>query len=683
MGDLAEDDGKKVTSALNEVLPGGSDGGDGKELFLGDDDEDSDSDDSGSGEDDDISKMLEGYYGKTEPVANDDDDFDREDVSDIDSQHFEVDQYCQTLLRENNLEKLLEHDKKMVDDIKELDAKRQNLVYENYENFIGATDTIGKMKVDVDQMELDMEKLQAKVESISVEMVQLDVCLAPNRTKVEELVGVKRLLDRMEFLLELPQKLKDMVEERRFTHAVEAYNAGVDALKRFSNEESFKNIEKDSTTIIERMKEMLELEVSAMVKKAPTREAGHWLLPDGQREVQEFNAMVTILLPSVGVREKDQGKSTLKLLDDFFIFHTTVLEKALRKVVSAEGAAFAAVKKGQDKTVVFEDISPFLSRIHTGYLDSFLSAVKVYNSTFATVADEDCFDGSVGSRMKIFASKILDLYFIQAKNLVTHPTQLLCMEMADSPARQATESRKSQLECIVHGLRVVSSKLPLDQSLPSFQGKFSFGERLVKLAEESIRFQLRASFDLMQSSCQSRFTNIQEFAAGISEDEGGSPADLTDELNDEIEKTMDATVEAIDSILSKITPLVSETTKMMRELETPLNMALKRELVSFLDWLTHFLESHCDPFSPAHNQGEGHDGPPSPKFILVLAFMSSKMEEPYIGMIFTHLSSHCRLLQDGVHDQEHLMQKTKHATIRLTDHYADLSTFQICALFVY
>jgi hypothetical protein len=66
-------------------------------------------------------------------------------------------------LRENNLEKLLELDKKMVDDIKKLDAKRQNLVYENYENFIGATDTIVKMKVDVDQMELDMEKLQAKV----------------------------------------------------------------------------------------------------------------------------------------------------------------------------------------------------------------------------------------------------------------------------------------------------------------------------------------------------------------------------------------------------------------------------------------------------------------------------------------------------------------------------------------
>jgi hypothetical protein len=58
------------------------------------------------------------------------------------------------------------------------------------------------------------------VESISVEMKELDICLAPNRTKVEEMVGVKRLLDRMEFLLELPQKLKEMVRDRRFPEAM-------------------------------------------------------------------------------------------------------------------------------------------------------------------------------------------------------------------------------------------------------------------------------------------------------------------------------------------------------------------------------------------------------------------------------------------------------------------------------
>jgi hypothetical protein len=136
---------------------------------------------------------------------------------------------------------------------------------------------------------------------------------------------------------------------------------------------------------------------------------------------------------------------------------------------------------------------------------------------------------------------------------------------------------------------------------------------------------------------------------------------------------MQTTVEAIDNILSKITPLVAETTSAMPDLETPLNLALKQELVSFLDWLTSSLESYCDPFSPTN------EGPPSAKFVLVLALMSSKMEDPYIGNIFKLLSSHCPLLQSGVRDQQHLMQKTKNATTRLTDHYAGLNTFQICS----
>jgi len=61
--------------------------------------------------------------------------------------------------------------------------------------------------------------------------------------------------------------------------------------------------------------------------------------------------------------------------------------------------------------------------------------------------------------------------------------------------------------------------------------------------------------------------------------------------------------------------------------------------------------------------------------------MSAKMEDPYIGMIFTHLASHCSFLQNSVQDQESLMQRTKDATRRITAHYADLSTFEICGHF--
>lgn len=53
----------------------------------------------------------------------------------------------QNLLRTKPAASLLEEDNQLVQEIKTLDSDMQMLVYENYNKFIGATDTIRNMKV--------------------------------------------------------------------------------------------------------------------------------------------------------------------------------------------------------------------------------------------------------------------------------------------------------------------------------------------------------------------------------------------------------------------------------------------------------------------------------------------------------------------------------------------------------
>ena len=64
----------------------------------------------------------------------------------IDSNAFAVDKYVGTLLQYKSLEELVQRGNAMVSEIKSLDSDMQMLVYENYNKFISATDTIRKMK---------------------------------------------------------------------------------------------------------------------------------------------------------------------------------------------------------------------------------------------------------------------------------------------------------------------------------------------------------------------------------------------------------------------------------------------------------------------------------------------------------------------------------------------------------
>ena len=68
--------------------------------------------------------------------------------------------YLQSLLRTTRLDALLAKHTEMSSEIKNLDSDMQMLVYENYNRFISATDTIRTMKSNVDGMDTSMQELE-------------------------------------------------------------------------------------------------------------------------------------------------------------------------------------------------------------------------------------------------------------------------------------------------------------------------------------------------------------------------------------------------------------------------------------------------------------------------------------------------------------------------------------------
>ncbi len=73
---------------------------------------------------------------------------------------------------------------------------------------------------------------------------------------MDKLVRVKRLLERLEFLSELPEKLEEMNSKHMFKDAVNLYHKSISVLTRHSHVLSFKKI-----------KERTEETMAAMTEK--------------------------------------------------------------------------------------------------------------------------------------------------------------------------------------------------------------------------------------------------------------------------------------------------------------------------------------------------------------------------------------------------------------------------------
>jgi hypothetical protein len=88
-------------------------------------------------------------------------------VISLDSPAFNPDRHIAHMIQTYSVDRLMAEHKGMAKEIKNLDSDMQQLVYENYNKFIAATDTIRSMKSNVDSMETDIDQLRSNMGKLS------------------------------------------------------------------------------------------------------------------------------------------------------------------------------------------------------------------------------------------------------------------------------------------------------------------------------------------------------------------------------------------------------------------------------------------------------------------------------------------------------------------------------------
>jgi len=141
--------------------------------------------------------LLSNYYG----VGSEESTATALNPKNIDGAVFNADLYFDDLLAQKDLKSLIKIDNDLLAETKKLDSDMKTLVYENYNKFISATDTIRQMKKNVVNMEEEIKRLAENMEKISSCSDEINLTLSMRREKIEELSGVYRLLKKVSFVV--------------------------------------------------------------------------------------------------------------------------------------------------------------------------------------------------------------------------------------------------------------------------------------------------------------------------------------------------------------------------------------------------------------------------------------------------------------------------------------------------
>uniref|UniRef100_A0A914XT87 Vacuolar protein sorting-associated protein 51 homolog n=1 Tax=Panagrolaimus superbus TaxID=310955 RepID=A0A914XT87_9BILA len=145
----------------------------------------------------------------------------------------------------------------MVQNVRRLDSEMQQLVYENYSKFLTATNTVRNMQTEFQRMSDDMGTLTNKMDKIADLSGSLCNVFDRHRQNVRKLTDASKTVKGLQYIVKLPQRLQNFIDQKDFSRAVSSYVAVKPKLDLYKDVPSMTGICHDCNELIQEVEERL------------------------------------------------------------------------------------------------------------------------------------------------------------------------------------------------------------------------------------------------------------------------------------------------------------------------------------------------------------------------------------------------------------------------------------------
>jgi len=266
----------------------------------------------------------------------------------------------------------------------------QTLVYENYNKFISATETIRKMSSNFDKMEQELTSLSCKMDGIIANSSKIHTNLDGKRSELNRLSSTHSLLQKLHFMFELAPKMHCCMEKKEYNEAVKYYLQAETALERYRHFPSISAIDQECKNLLAQLKEKLHQEFDQTSSE-----------PSNNMKMTETVHLLLAL-------EEDSVLLANKYLD-YFALRLSNNRSELDYYIKESEKSIA----GQVTDDVHMDVLEFVDMACNGYLSLFSSIVSTFQSLFLspenkkdTSEETDLLSSFVDTSVKDFLDRI-------------------------------------------------------------------------------------------------------------------------------------------------------------------------------------------------------------------------------------------------------------------------------------
>lgn len=156
-------------------------------------------------------------------------------VLDVTKPDFDVEAYVVKLLREKSLDGLVKEEEEMVSAVRRLDSDVHQIVYENYNKFLTATNTVRKIQDEFTQLDSEMKSLSQSMTTISSLIGNLDGVLGEKRDDILQLGSSYKVVNSLKHIFDLPHVLQSEFDERNYGEVLRMFKLAEESLEQYKD----------------------------------------------------------------------------------------------------------------------------------------------------------------------------------------------------------------------------------------------------------------------------------------------------------------------------------------------------------------------------------------------------------------------------------------------------------------
>ncbi|CAG9323923.1 unnamed protein product [Blepharisma stoltei] len=445
---------------------------------------------------------------------------------DIDKVDFDSESAFYELITSHTLEELLSLENNLSSEIRTLDGNMQTLVYENYNKFISATDTIKSMKSNVEKMEDEMKRLEESMSKIQGLTEKVDGVLGLKQQEIKKLVGIHEELQKIKFICDLPALLRSAIENNSdknkvvdFHQAAESYHDSQSFLQQHKTDTSYASIYQETMECTETIKKILwsKLQDSNLPAHLFTKYIKEmaWLGDESEKLPTLFfnyhKSHIISTLKKLYEKATLSAKSTpiMPMADSYSSIQS--IDQDIRVNINETDREYS-IKEGS--------FSWYILEVHEQGIPQFVNSLVSFNEIFSEKQK---------NLMINYVRDVLTIYINNIKNKL--------------------KEVNSELGPFTKALHIVNSDMKQIKALVASSSQFSVSDKFSELFEFTIRHEVEKVIENLQG-------NLVNFLENISRDIENSTEGLPESIEGPTDKAVYDIMYSVIASVIELEPLI-------------------------------------------------------------------------------------------------------------------------------